>query len=66
MARQGVFFLINLFIYAYIVPFLLPVPHPLPLPTTPLASRQNLFCPFLQFKQGVLKEPPAGRAALSQ
>jgi hypothetical protein len=44
----------SLFIYSYVHilfgPFHPPVPlYPLHLPTTPLASRQRLFCPFLQF-----------------
>jgi hypothetical protein len=42
-----------LFIYSYVHtlfgPFLSLPPHFLPLPCTPLASRQNLFCPLLQF-----------------
>jgi hypothetical protein len=43
----------SLFIYSYVCTlfgsFLPPAPCPLPLPPTPLASRKNLFCPFLQF-----------------
>jgi hypothetical protein len=43
-----------LFIYSYVHtlfgPFLPhPIPCRLPVPLTPLASRQNLFCPLLQF-----------------
>jgi hypothetical protein len=44
-------FFIHLFICAYIVwAISSPCPPPLPFPLQcPLASRQNLFCPFLQF-----------------
>jgi hypothetical protein len=44
--------LFSLFIYLYVHTFLghfSPRPLPLPSLTHPLASRQNLFCPFLQF-----------------
>jgi hypothetical protein len=41
---------IHLFLCAYIIWAISPLcPHPLPLPSTPLASRQNLFLPLLQF-----------------
>jgi hypothetical protein len=40
-----VVFFIHLFICAYIVGAFLPPPSPI----TPLASRQNLLCPLLQF-----------------
>jgi hypothetical protein len=47
------FFFLSLFIYSYVHTLFgsfLPFPSsPLPLPPIPLASRQNLFCPFLQF-----------------
>jgi hypothetical protein len=47
------FLFIFLFIYSYVHtlfgPFVLPAPNPLPLTPGPLTSRQNLFCPLLQF-----------------
>jgi hypothetical protein len=47
------FFLVYLFIYSYMHtlfgPSLPLSPYPLPLPPTHLTSRQNLFCPLLQF-----------------
>jgi hypothetical protein len=49
----NIVFFYCLFIYSYVHtlfgPFLSPAPCPLPLLHTLLPSRQNLFCPLLQF-----------------